>query len=107
MDERNIVTVFEPETEWQGDLIVQELKQSGIDAYLANRSTANVWGQAAPLAALQILVPEGQADQATRLIDEFLTHHSIVLEEISDVDSPENPEATEPEEPQSPNEANP
>ena len=44
MEERKIVKVSSPETEWQGTLIVQELKDAGIEAYLANSATsAALW----------------------------------------------------------------
>ncbi len=78
MEERKIVNVFGPETQWQGELIVQYLKDAGIEAYLANRSTAAVWGDVAPLGDLEILVPEEQASRAKELIEEFLSSHGVL-----------------------------
>jgi hypothetical protein len=87
MEERNIVNVFGPETEWQGELIVQHLKDAGIEAYLANRSTSAVWGDVSPLGDLEILVPEDQEPRAKELIQEFLSSHGILPE---DQDVPED-----------------
>ncbi len=72
MEERKVVTVFEPETEWQGDLLVQELKDAGLDAYLANRSSAMIWSDIAPIAKLEIIVPEEEAGKAGEIIKEVL-----------------------------------
>ncbi len=74
-DARRVVTVFLPETEWQGDLIVQELKSAGLDAYLANRSTEVAWGGIEPMTKLEILVPEEEATKAQEIIDQFLSEH--------------------------------
>lgn len=81
MNERNIVTVFYPETEWQGDLIVQELKTAGIDAYLANRSSASLWGDAMPMVKMEVLVPEENAQAAKELIDQLLNQPTEPLPE--------------------------
>ncbi len=97
-NEKNIVTVYKPMSEWQGDIIVQELKDNGIDAYLANRSTANVWGGDIPLSRLEILVPEGQEAKAKELIDRFLADHGITP--LQDDVLPEGEELKEGEEPQ-------
>ncbi|MFA5865873.1 MAG: DUF2007 domain-containing protein [Phycisphaerae bacterium] len=78
MEEKNIVKVFGPETEWQGELIVQHLKDAGIEAYLANRSTAAVWGDVSPLGDLEILVPEDQEPRAREIIQEFLSSHGVL-----------------------------
>jgi len=97
-NEYNMVNVFSPEMEWQGDIIVQELKDNGIDAYLANRTTNNIWGGEIPFTKLEILVPEAQESRAKELIDSFLSKNSV--EPLQDNVLPEGEDLKENEEPQ-------
>jgi hypothetical protein len=99
MEERNIVAVFYPETEWQGDLIVQELKGAGIEAYLANRSSANLWSGIMSVDRMEILVPEEKAEEARTVIDQFLSRPAEPLPEDDseprqEQDSPDETEPT-------------
>jgi hypothetical protein len=87
--ERAFVVIFKPEMEWQGDLIVQELKDAGLEAYLANRSTTGVWGDVEPLAKLEVLVPEVDADRGREIIDAFFRERGLVSEAELDKDAEE------------------
>ena len=89
MADQEIVNVFGPETQWQGELLVQELKDAGIEAYLANRSTAGVWGDVAPLGDLEIMVPAQHEARAREIIENFLTAHNVLP---PDQDVPEDKE---------------
>lgn len=69
-DNRNPVCIYEPETEWEGDLLVQKLSSEGVDAFLANRSSTSLWGNGAlPFAKLEILVPADDAEHAKEIVD--------------------------------------
>jgi hypothetical protein len=92
MDEKRVVTVFWPETEWQGDLIVQELKDAGLDAYLANRSSATLWGDTRPIAKLEIIVPEEEAAKAEEIIKEVLDQFAKPAEGEAALPEEEEPE---------------
>jgi hypothetical protein len=87
VEERYIVTVFFPETEWQGDLIVQELATAGIDAYLANRSSVAAWSDVMPLVKLEVVVPEKDAEKARGIIDEFLKEKEVVSESELEIEA--------------------
>jgi hypothetical protein len=86
-EERYIITVFFPETEWQGDLIVQELKSAGIEAYLANRSSVAAWSDVMPLVKLEVVVPEKDAEKARGIIDEFLKEKEVVSESELEIEA--------------------
>jgi hypothetical protein len=86
-EERYIVTVFFPETEWQGDLIVQELEGAGIEAYLANRSSVAAWSDVMPLVKLEVVVPEKDAEKARQLIDDFFKEKGLVPESELEVEA--------------------
>jgi hypothetical protein len=79
-NERAFVVIFHPEMEWQGDMIVQELKNAGLDAYLANRSTTGAWSDIEPLTRLEIVVPEEDAERGRGIIDRFLQERGLVQE---------------------------
>jgi len=67
------VSVFRPQDQWQGELIVQTLRDYGIDAYLANRASVSLWGNGSmPFVKLEILVPQELAEKASSLIGEFI-----------------------------------
>ncbi len=69
-DHREPVCICEPETEWEGDLLVQKLNGEGISAFLANRSSTSLWGDGAlPFAKLEILVPAVDAERAKEIVD--------------------------------------
>jgi len=92
-DERAFVVIFKPEMEWQGDLIVQELKDAGLEAYLANRSTTGAWGDVEPLAKLEVLVPEVDADRGKTITENFFRERGMV----SDAELDKEAEETEKE----------
>ena len=74
MNKDKLVTIFFPNSEWKGDLILQYLQDEGISAFLANRSSSYLLG-AVPKVDLEILVPEEMAQRAKALIDEVLHEH--------------------------------
>ena len=80
-EERAFVVIFHPEMELQGDFIVQELKNAGLDAYLANRSTTGAWGDIEPLTRLEVLVPEEEAVRGSHIIQRFLEERGLVRED--------------------------
>lgn len=94
-EERYIVTVFFPETEWQGDLIVQELEDAGIEAYLANRSSVAAWSDVMPLVKLEVVVPEKDAENARRVIDEFFKEKGLVPESELETQAEQAPDQVE------------
>jgi hypothetical protein len=91
-EERYIVTVFFPETEWQGDLIVQELEDAGIEAYLANRSSVAAWSDVMPLVKLEVVVPEKDAEKARQVIDEFFKEKGLVPESELEAEAEQAPD---------------
>jgi hypothetical protein len=87
--DRTPIRVFSPSQEWQGELILQRLREAGIHAYLANRSTFGFWGGGSPAVRLEILVPHDQAEAARSLISEFLAETSGPKEsDVEDEDQP-------------------
>jgi hypothetical protein len=93
MTSGNLINVFTPETEWQGDLIVQELKDHQIDAYLANRTTSNILSGMLPKIPMEILVPEENAEKAQKIIEDFFNQHI----QCSDAEMDYLPDDEEPE----------
>ncbi len=72
MGNEHIVTVYYPAAEWEGDLMVQKLKEAGIPAYLGNRESSYLLGGVGKV-EMEILVPEEKAREARELIDGMLS----------------------------------
>ncbi len=96
-EERYITTIFFPETEWQGDLIVQELEDAGIEAYLANRSSVAAWSDVMPLVKLEVVVPEKDAEKARQIIDDFFKAKGLIPESDLEVEAEQAAEVTQDE----------
>lgn len=76
MDRQEPQCVFSPKSEWQGELIAQFLRDNGIETHLANRGSVGLWGDGStPLAQLDLLVPQDRAQEASQLIEQYLTEH--------------------------------
>ena len=94
-EQEDFIVVFEPDTEWQGDLFVQELKAANINAYLANRTTNSIWGSSNQLATLEILTSEADAEKAKAIIEELLANAAPVDEVQLDLEAEDSPGGAE------------
>ncbi len=72
MDKRKPVCVMRPNVEWQAQMIVQYLKDGGVDAFLANRASVGLWGDGTmPVVGLEVLVPAEQKETAESMIEDY------------------------------------
>jgi len=67
----NIVCIHKPTNEMIGEMMRQDLADAGIKALIANCGSVGLWGDGSlPLASLELLVPQDQADRALSLLSE-------------------------------------
>lgn len=73
MDKHDPVVIAEPASEWQGELLVQFLRNRGISAFLVNAASNSLFGDGLPaLTPIQVVVPQEVAEEATVLAGTFI-----------------------------------
>ena len=67
----DLVCITRPANEIIGELMRQDLADIGIESALANRGSVGLWGDGSvPLASLELLVREDQANRALDMLNE-------------------------------------
>jgi len=66
-----LVCICRPKDEVTAELMRQDLAEAGIDSTVANRSSVGLWGDGSlPLASLELLVRQEQAEKAAGILRE-------------------------------------
>jgi hypothetical protein len=78
-------------TEPEAALVIQHLREAGIEAHLWGTSLAGVWGEGVPRDFMKVVVREEDADRARALLEELRLDQPVIDWDRVDVGEPEAP----------------